>query len=177
MTACGGFENQSLEEPMSSDPSTENPYASGANPYHSPEGSPQMGGDPRSKVAGPASGIMVAAVLGIILAVLGLLLNLLGIGVGAAGAMGALDDFDDAFSALGQGIFGVIQSVVGIMVGTVCAFGANKMRNLESYSLALASAILVMIPCVSPCCVIGLPVGIWALVVLNDPLVRSAFRG
>jgi hypothetical protein len=32
-----------------------------------------------------------------------------------------------------------------------------------------------MIPCISPCCLLGLPIGIWALVVLLKPEVKAAF--
>ncbi len=67
---------------------------------------------------------------------------------------------------------GVVQIVLGIVV----LLGAVRMKRLESYGLAMASAIIAMIPCVSPCCVLGLPFGIWALVVLSDIHVRSAFR-
>jgi hypothetical protein len=33
-----------------------------------------------------------------------------------------------------------------------------------------------MIPYISPCCCLGLPIGIWALVVLNNEQVKSSFR-
>jgi hypothetical protein len=32
-----------------------------------------------------------------------------------------------------------------------------------------------MIPCLSPCCCLGLPIGIWALVVLLDNNVKASF--
>jgi hypothetical protein len=40
----------------------------------------------------------------------------------------------------------------------------------------MAASIIAMIPCVSPCCLLGLPIGIWALVVLMKPEVKSAFH-
>ena len=40
---------------------------------------------------------------------------------------------------------------------------------------ALVSAVLALLPCLSPCCVLGLPFGIWALVTLNKPEVKEAF--
>jgi hypothetical protein len=49
------------------------------------------------------------------------------------------------------------------------------MQSLRSYGFAFAAAILAMIPCLTPCCVLGLPFGIWALVVLNKPEVKSQF--
>ena len=39
----------------------------------------------------------------------------------------------------------------------------------------MTSAIVAMIPFLSPCFVIGLPIGIWPVIVLNKPEVRSAF--
>jgi hypothetical protein len=50
------------------------------------------------------------------------------------------------------------------------------MKKLESYSFAMAAAIIAMIPCISPCCLLGLPFGIWALVVLGDGSVKAAFQ-
>jgi len=51
-----------------------------------------------------------------------------------------------------------------------------KMKKLENYGLAMTASILAMIPCLSPCCLIGLPIGIWAVVVLSKPEVKSAFH-
>jgi len=61
-------------------------------------------------------------------------------------------------------------------MGVLVFIGAMKMKNLENYSLAMAAAIVAVIPCISPCCLLGLPFGIWALVVLNDSSVKAAFR-
>jgi ABC-type proline/glycine betaine transport system permease subunit len=50
------------------------------------------------------------------------------------------------------------------------------MRQLKGRGLAIAGAILAMIPLFTCCCcVIGLPVGIWALVVLMNAEVKAAF--
>ena len=38
------------------------------------------------------------------------------------------------------------------------------------------ATIIAMVPCISPCCLVGLPIGIWALVVLMKPEVKAAFR-
>jgi hypothetical protein len=54
--------------------------------------------------------------------------------------------------------------------------GAWNMKWLQGYALSVVAAILAVIPCTSPCYMLGLPFGIWALVVLNDPLVKAAFR-
>jgi len=53
--------------------------------------------------------------------------------------------------------------------------GAVKMMNLSSYGLAMTAAIAAITPCFYPCCVLGIPFGIWALVVLCDKNVKAAF--
>jgi hypothetical protein len=63
-----------------------------------------------------------------------------------------------------------------ILVSILIFLGARKMQSLQSYGWAMTSAILSMLPCLSPCCLIGLPMGIWALVVLISPEVKAAFR-
>jgi hypothetical protein len=62
-----------------------------------------------------------------------------------------------------------------LVVCLVMLFGALSMKKVHGYGFAMAAAILAVIPCTSPCC-LGLPFGIWALVVLNDPAVKAAFR-
>jgi hypothetical protein len=54
-------------------------------------------------------------------------------------------------------------------------FGALKMRKLESRGLAVAASIVAMLPCLGPCCCIGLPSGIWSLVVLMKEDVKAEF--
>ncbi|MBU8894255.1 hypothetical protein DRW03_12025 [Corallococcus sp. H22C18031201] len=54
-------------------------------------------------------------------------------------------------------------------------FGALKMKNLQSYGLAMTSAILACVPCCGPCGCLGLIPGIWALVVLNKNEVKACF--
>lgn len=51
-----------------------------------------------------------------------------------------------------------------------------KMTRLESYNIALAGSILAIIPCFG-CCLLNMPAGIFALVMINDPAVKEAFRG
>ena len=67
-------------------------------------------------------------------------------------------------------------SVVGIVMSIVVLFGAVKMKGLENYWLGFTASILSLIPCTSPCCCLGLPFGIWALVVLSDPVVKASFK-
>ena len=154
-----------------------NPYQSPpGTPYGQPYGAPP-GPPPSSRVSGPAIGLMVTAVLGIITQAGSLLMNLLGLGAGAA-AMGdgatAMDQ-QNAMAAMTSGGVGIAIALIEMVIGVVILIGALKMKNLQSYGFAMTAAILAMIPCISPCCLIGLPMGIWAIVVLVDPQVKASF--
>ena len=48
------------------------------------------------------------------------------------------------------------------------------MRSLSGYGLALTGSIAAIIP-ISGCCCLTMPVGIWALVVLLNPVVKAGF--
>ena len=54
-------------------------------------------------------------------------------------------------------------------------YGGLKMKQLESWGLALTASILAIIPC-NMCCMFSIAIGIWSLIVLNDPSVKAAFR-
>ena len=63
-----------------------------------------------------------------------------------------------------------------LAVNVVIFAGAVRMAQLKNYRLAMTAAILAVIPCIGPCYLLGIPFGIWALVVLRDPVVWYAFR-
>jgi hypothetical protein len=62
------------------------------------------------------------------------------------------------------------------LLSAVVALGAMQMLSLRWYPLALAGSLLAMINLANACCLLGVPFGIWALVVLLRPDVREAFR-
>lgn len=70
----------------------------------------------------------------------------------------------------------IFQVVLGIGTNIVMLIGALKMMKVQSWGLALTAAILVMLPCGSCCCFLGIPLGIWVIVLLNKPEVKAAFR-
>jgi hypothetical protein len=73
------------------------------------------------------------------------------------------------------GVAGYARSILAAVVSAAILFGALKMMRLQNYGWAMAAAILAVIPCLSPCCCLGIPFGIWALVVLSKPEVKAAF--
>jgi len=131
---------------------------------------PAAGGDAAERVNGPAIGLIVVAVLGALLQIFSVIKNLV---MGSAIPANAQVP---AWLSMLTGPLGVVLGVIGILVSGVILFGALKMKKLESYGLAMTASIIAMIPCFSPCCLLGLPIGIWALVVLSKPEVKSAFH-
>ncbi|MCS7337214.1 MAG: GYF domain-containing protein [Verrucomicrobiae bacterium] len=73
------------------------------------------------------------------------------------------------------GPVGIAMDVWYLLLAVLVSLGAIRMMKLRSYGLAIASCIIVMLPCIVPCCMLGLPIGIWALVVLLQPEVRAQF--
>ncbi|MHB1036611.1 MAG: hypothetical protein ACYC35_17965 [Pirellulales bacterium] len=132
------------------------------------------------RVSGPAIALIVTGGLGIALQLLSLLSNLAGMAVRAPGAMpGGMPPGmgqEQKMMLMFSGTIGLVFGLIGLAIGAVVIMGALKMKRLENHGFAMAASILAMIPCISPCCLLGLPFGIWALVVLSDAQVKEAFR-
>jgi hypothetical protein len=113
---------------------------------------------------------MVTAIVGFAAQGLGLILNMINFVPAGMGPN------DNPMARYMSGGFGIVSALIGIAIGVVILLSAQKMKKLESYNMAMAGSILAMIPCISPCCLIGIPFGIWALVVLSKPEVKAAFN-
>lgn len=120
-------------------------------------------------VAAPAICLMIVGGLDIGVCLLSLALNLLGMGLGAAegGSSGG--------AAMLQGGVGLFSAAVGVLWGSALIFGATQLKGLKSHKNSMAVTIMAMLPCFNPCCLLGLPFGIWSLIVLLKPEVREAF--
>ncbi len=79
------------------------------------------------------------------------------------------------FLEMMTGGFGLAIDVMMLGLSAVILLGGLKMLKLRNYGLCVAAAVIALVPCLSPCCCLGLPIGIWALVVLLKPEVKSAF--
>jgi hypothetical protein len=75
-----------------------------------------------------------------------------------------------------QGLIGAAFYGFLAVLNIITLLAANKMRTLSGYGFAMAACIMALVPGVSPCCLIGIPFGIWGLVVLTKPEVKDAFR-
>ncbi len=122
--------------------------------------------DPFQRVSAPAIGLLIAGgVSG-----LGSLLWLVML-VFFSSLIFASDESRDALVGIG---FWIPITLIRLALDGLTIYGALKMRQLQSWNLSLAGAVAASIPC-SFCCIVSLPLGIWALIVLLNDEVKQAF--
>jgi hypothetical protein len=73
-------------------------------------------------------------------------------------------------------LLGLPHALLVALTAPVLIVGGVRMKQLESRWLGLLAAIVALLP-LNPAWLIGLPAGIWALVVLNRRDVEQAFAG
>jgi len=86
-------------------------------------------------------------------------------------------DVPPQFRALIENMRGPMAAVISLVVAALngfVLFGSIKLLRLQNFGLVMAAVIVAMLPC-QCCCLLGLPFGIWALMVLNKPEVKSHF--
>lgn len=127
------------------------------------------------QINGPAIGLIITGALNIVFSIGRAILMMAGIGMNALQARGGATEAERMILAM-SGTFSFVIGGLGLIGGIVILLGGIKMRKLQNYGFCLAASIIAMIPCVSACCIVGLPIGIWALVVLAKPEVKSAFH-
>ena len=137
---------------------------------------PPMGGAMASQqVQGPAMGLLVTAGLALLFTVLGLVMNIAGVGMSGLSGMGGSAATDQYMSMMSGGV-GIVVSLLGLALYGFVVWGALQMKQLRNWNMAMGASIAAMLPC-GCCCIIGLPIGIWSLIVLMKPEVKSAFVG
>jgi hypothetical protein len=81
-------------------------------------------------------------------------------------------------NAFGQGAppaLSAISGVVFAILGAGTIAGGIAMMRQKMYGIAITGTVLAMLNIGNCCCVLGLPFGIWALVMLCRPDVKDAF--
>jgi hypothetical protein len=89
--------------------------------------------------------------------------------------MGPMFAAQDPAQKLANRIVSIGVGVVFSLIGLFVLMAAIQMARRRTYGLAMAGSILAMVNIGNACCCLGLPFGIWALVVLARPDVRAAF--
>jgi hypothetical protein len=119
---------------------------------------------PADRMSGPA----LLLGLGGLMQVLGALLMLWLVGV-----MGLRDNQPDFMKLITMFVL-LLLGLASLCSGLIVLNGARNMRKLKNYRFCRFSAVLAMLP-LGMGFVLGLPFGIWALVVLRRADVRAAF--
>ena len=129
-------------------------------------------------VQGPAIALMIFAILCILGGVFSLIAIAFNFGFEGLTSMNNPDveRFVQMTKGMTSGPTGILSNMVGLLLAGLVLFGALKMRKLENYGLVMAATIVAMLPCNCPCCCLGMPIGIWSLVILMKPEVKAAFH-
>ena len=134
--------------------------------------------DAKAQVDLPSLALVLTGGLGVVLYLFNILSTLLGGGFDPADLEGlppeTVDQLMPFLEMAESG--GIVMALIGLAMSGVVIYGGLQMRGLENRGLSVAASIVAMIPCIGPCCCIGLPVGIWSLIVLGKDEVKAAFK-
>jgi hypothetical protein len=142
---------------------------SDVNPYASPSaiGEQNDRGHARKALRGPSLVLLILGLGwggGVIL--LAIVATLVVIVMLARGINVEIGDVVDTRGAL---------QLLAALPSCFVAYGAWCMRRGIRYRVSVVASILACIPLISPMVWIGIPFGIWAVIVLRRPEVRAAF--
>jgi hypothetical protein len=147
---------------------------------HNPYASPRTDGSSHKTDAAPTLKVGLPAVTLIVLGFLGLGLSILSGIVAIVGEPAQVDPNAPPFvQAIQEGSRGPLAAVIQgvfVLVNGAIIVGAIQMLRFRSWGLAVTASILAMLNFGNCCCMLGLPVGIWSVVVLSLEDVRDAFR-
>jgi hypothetical protein len=122
----------------------------------------------RQAVKGPAIGLICVAALSLFMGLGCMALDAVMLGSGAAN----LGDPQFHMYQL------VVRTVWGLIICANCGFSiwaGISMQRLQQHQLCWLAGILACIPAISPCFCLGIPFGVWAIIVLNRSEVYDAF--
>ena len=144
-----------------------------SNPYQSPVLPVQIR-DSYPEVQRPATALIIVSLVAIIIGSIALVVDIVLI---ASGAVDRLEEMNQSpISKHTQITVRVLWGVLLVVASSFVLYGAIQMKNLRNFGTARAAASVSLIPLLGPCCVLGIPFGIWALVALGKPGVKELFE-
>jgi hypothetical protein len=151
-------ENPQLPNPFGDQPQSVNPYASPqfVEPVASAEAV-------RGRLLAPAIILIVLSAISLIAYAASLAIRLL------AGTI--VPDQMDSSAKVGY----LVGTFLPPLCNLVTLLGAVDMLRMRKYRNAMTAAIIACIPLCSSCLVLGIPFGIWAIVILRQPETIAAF--
>lgn len=153
-----------------------NPF-SDSNPYTSPSG---IGGLPPRDSSDVQGRVLPPAIALIIVAGLGLTMSLFNVAFAVISGPLPVDpnapDFVRGMQQSASGPVAIVAQSLFALLNVAILFGGVQMARRRMRPLAITASVLAMVNVGTCCCVIGLPVGVWSLVILFLPEVAAAFR-
>lgn len=172
-----------MSQPPFNQPPNQPPYnqppQGQPNPYASPlaQGVPPGGSQPPSgkmgKVLAPAICLLITSILGMGAGLFNVVFAMVG---EAPPPDPNLPDWLNDAQQNNIGTFAAILHTCFFLLNLVILIGSIQMIRMKSWVLALIASILAIINFGSCCCILGLPFGIWSLVILNLSDVKRAFK-
>ena len=129
--------------------------------------------DVRKRLQLPAGGLIIVGALN---ALSGFILILGRLASMVQGPERVITDDARRLGYMTASIFFPLVSLISIIAAPVIIYGGIQMLKARRYSIAMLAAILGLIPLSSICCIPGIPIGIWAIIVLRDPEVKASFE-
>ena len=119
---------------------------------------------------GPAIGLIAVSALSLFLALLTIVWDTILL-------MSGSDNFDDLPLGSSSFAFKTIWGLVLVASNGFSLFGGVQMLRLQQqqHQLCWLAAVLACIPVIGPCFCLGIPFGVWAIIVLNRSDVTKAF--
>jgi hypothetical protein len=142
------------------------------NPYQTPGIPPQMskGPPPTAKIVAPAIALIVVATLGLGCSIFNVIFSFQPAEVDLNAP-----PFVQEMQRNSAGATATIIQSVFVLVNLGIIGGAVMMARVQNWALAMTATILAMLNFGSCCCILGIPFGIWSLIVLVQPDVKDAF--
>jgi uncharacterized BrkB/YihY/UPF0761 family membrane protein len=132
--------------------------------------------DHRQKLRASAIGLIIAGSLNGMTGLLALLSGLFRL-TGIAGKETLPSDQAEKMGFMIGTIVPYMIAFVSLVLAPVIIYGAVQMMQGKKPGLAKIAAILAIVPVTSCCFLIGIPMGIWSLVVPAKPEVKAIFGG
>ncbi len=132
------------------------------------------------RIAGPAIGLIVTGCIGLFGNCLcGFGMAALSQNPGGGSRPAGMSDEDYRLYQDGRASAAFLQlcgmAIPAVAVYPFVIYSGIRLKGLRDRGLGIVCSILAMFPC-GPAFLLGLPIGIWALIVLMDPEVKAAFR-
>lgn len=150
-------------------PPSNNPYLSPSQPSTPRTPQPATREQARSKLIGPAIGVLICNFLGLLLLAVWAFATII--------ELQKDNDINDTPEIVGASVALFIMFGLPGLMTLLCMVAMVRAIAVRNYALVMTGFILALTPLGGACgCVLGMLFAIWGLVMMNDEQVKAAFR-